>query len=296
MKCSLSVLPFLVFVFSIQGSSTTDSEPLPEWKGTTIDDLRAEYGNIFKKMNRNAASHLWSSFILDRAFQMPAERVEHLFTGFCAVSGSPVRPRDHNRYGLNLETVTGRRRFGFMHYCCWPCVCDTQDFIKVDSKTITTADGEKQYWFAVIGNPCDVPGSLDTPFNQRGVPYTLRKVAPELECTPEGKLKGATLSDGGYVIISMFFDSRPTDDEQTPPPALQEGGPRPGRLSTHGPFVFQHEGEYEPMCTERAQYGYQSGMGEIFRQAASVAPVGIQKQGCKISPDTQGDVVTVCEE
>ena len=22
-----------------------------------------------------------------------------------------------------------------MHYCCWPCVCDVQDFVKVDTYT-----------------------------------------------------------------------------------------------------------------------------------------------------------------
>ena len=37
------------------------------WSGTTVNDLHAEYGNIFKKGNRNAASHLWASFLLDRA-------------------------------------------------------------------------------------------------------------------------------------------------------------------------------------------------------------------------------------
>ena len=63
------------------------SEP---WNGETYRDLRAEYYNIFKHGNRNAASHLWSSFLLQRSQQMTPYRLEHMFTGFCAVSGSPV--------------------------------------------------------------------------------------------------------------------------------------------------------------------------------------------------------------
>jgi hypothetical protein len=79
------------------------------------------------------------------------------FTGFCAVSGSPVRPSDYNRYRLTLPKLGGGLSTGYMHYCCWPCVCDTQDFIKVDTKTVQTADGERQYRFLVIGNKHDCP-------------------------------------------------------------------------------------------------------------------------------------------
>lgn len=39
-----------------------------------------------------------------------------------------------------------------MHYCCWPCVCDVQDFVKVDTVTVTTRDqGRVKMHFAVIG-------------------------------------------------------------------------------------------------------------------------------------------------
>ena len=38
---------------------------------------------------------------------------------------------------------------GFMYYCCWPCVCDTNDFIRVDTRNVTTAEGTRQYHFAV---------------------------------------------------------------------------------------------------------------------------------------------------
>jgi len=113
------------------------------WRGETVQDLWNEYRNIFKFGNRNAASHLWSTFILERSAQMSAQKLELMFSGFCAVSGSPVRPNDYNRYLLRLDTVDGKKRVGTMHYCCWPCVCDTQDFIRVDTKTIETADGEQ---------------------------------------------------------------------------------------------------------------------------------------------------------
>merc|ERR1711937_1099559 len=124
------------------------------WKGSTVQDLFKEYGNIFKHGNRNAASHLWVKFLLERSEQMTHERLVYMFSGFCAVSGSPVRPNDYNRYKLTLDRVDGSGKMpGFMHYCCWPCVCDTQDFIRVDTRNVTTMDGVRTYHFAVIGNP-----------------------------------------------------------------------------------------------------------------------------------------------
>ena len=117
-------------------------------------ELHQRYSEIFRYGNRNAASHLWTSYILDRAAVTPAAQIELLFSGFCAVSGSPVYPSDYKRYRLRLKhAVTGVDEVGFMYYCCWPCVCDTWDFIKVDTLSITTADGPKAYRFAVIGDP-----------------------------------------------------------------------------------------------------------------------------------------------
>ena len=87
---------------------------------------------------------------------MKPSQVELFFSGFCAVSGSPVRPNDYNRYLLTLPLVSGEgERTGAMHYCCWPCVCDSQDFIRVDTLTIPTNHGPRQYHFAVVGNPCE---------------------------------------------------------------------------------------------------------------------------------------------
>ena len=115
----------------------------------TVQDLHREYGNIFRHGNRNAASHLWASFLLGHAPSMTTERLELMFSGFCAVSGSPVRPSDYTRYRLTLPLVAEGNRSGYMYYCCWPCVCDTQDFIRIDTKNVTTAAGERQYHFAV---------------------------------------------------------------------------------------------------------------------------------------------------
>ena len=68
-------------------------------------------------------SHLWTSYILDRAAATPAAQIELLFSGFCAVSGSPVYPSDYKRYRLRLKhAVTGVDEVGFMYYCCWPRV------------------------------------------------------------------------------------------------------------------------------------------------------------------------------
>ena len=143
-----------------------------------------------------------------------------VFTGYCAVSGSPVNPHDYNRYRLTLPLVSGggKRRTGYMHYCCWPCVCDTQDFIRVDTKTVSTSDGERQYHFAVLGNPCQNPDDLDRPFLQ---PFdrrwtSIRQSAPEVRCGDNHTLIGATLSDHGYPIIAMFFDAEQLEDEVRP--------------------------------------------------------------------------------
>ena len=88
----------------------------------------------------------------------------------------------------------------------WPCVCDTQDFIRINTKNITLAGGEtRRYHFAVVGNPCDDASALKRPFVQpfygRGE-TTLEREAAEVRCDG-GRLIGATLSDHGYPIISM---------------------------------------------------------------------------------------------
>lgn len=267
------------------------------WRGDTVRDLHAEYPRIFTHGNRNAASHLWATFLFDRAHQMTEERLLLMFSGFCAVSGSPVRPSDYSRYFLRLPSVVAGRPLvpGFMHYCCWPCVCDTQDFIRVDTLTVGTRDGPREYNVAVIGNPCDHPEKMTEPFVQ---PFGYRKTtvvreAPMLRCAEDGSLKGATLSDHGFVIISLFF-SAPSDrhllgrsfsdrstEEDAAELAMTSSGlvvrppllPQPGRMSESGGVTFQDEVEFSDMCSERAAKGYNSGMGEIFRRVASISSI-----------------------
>lgn len=48
--------------------------------------------NIFKYGNRNAASHLWSTFLMDRAVFLTERTFLDVASGYCAVSGSPVTP------------------------------------------------------------------------------------------------------------------------------------------------------------------------------------------------------------
>jgi hypothetical protein len=133
-----------------------------------------------------------------------------------------------------------------------------------------TADGPKTYYFAVIGNPCDKADMLHVPFVQPFGFYetTLAKEAAEVRCS-SGLLEGATLSDHGYPILSMFFDA-----------AIPESGtgavgrvPQPGFMSKVGDVEFQDEHDFVNLCRERKEAGYNSGMGEIFRRVASISPI-----------------------
>ena len=274
-------------LFHVGAANTSPAVKPAPWPPATspnanVQDLHREYDKIFRFGNRNAASHRWSTFLLDRAEQMTEERLILFFTGFCAVSGSPVRPSDYNRYRLTLPKLGGGLSTGYMHYCCWPCVCDTQDFIRIDTRNVTTSDGvSRSYQFVVIGNPCDRPGQLNVPFIQ---PFDQRQTsiadsAREVRCQPGGVLEGATLSDHGYVIINMFFDAA---DASTQPDGVAPGAtlpiadPTPGRMSTASSAeaaMFQDEREFQPRCAERAANGYNSGMGEIFRRVCAVSPI-----------------------
>lgn len=274
-----SVMAAAAAVLFAVSACAFSTEVAPPWHGQTPRDLHNEYHNIFRHGNRNAASHLWSSFLVERAPQMTAARFEALSAGYCAVSGSPVSPSDYTRYLLRLQSVkdTDTLVAGFMYYCCWPCVCDTQDFIKVDTLTVQLADGPKQYHVAVLGNPCERPDALNRPFYQPfdGRETTLAREAAEVRCSTDGKLVGATLSDHGYTVISIFFDAQEvTGSSGAVVPSHPTGNPTPGRMSK-GPsgLPFQDEYEYGPMCQDRARNGYNSGMGEIFRKVAEISPV-----------------------
>ena len=59
------------------------------------------------------------------------------------------------------------------------------------------------------------------------------------------------MSDNGFVIIAMFFDAEP------------------GLEATD-------ESVFKSHCEDRARMGYNSGMGEIFRQVAGISPIQVQ--------------------
>lgn len=242
MKWCLSL--FLVIqLIELSGTHAEVAHPkptllVPEWHGKTVRDLHLEYRNIFLKGNRNAASHLWSSFLLNRSALMEPERLEYMFSGFCAVSGSPVRPQQYTRYRMAIDSVSGEGAVeGYTYFCCWPCVCDTQDFIKVDTKTVHTVAGPRKYHWLVVGSPCTSPAHIPAE-------------APEVRCGEHGELTGAAMSDHGYVIITMF-------------PLVSEVGE----------LDAQAETEFADDCESRKQMGYNSGMGEIFRQVAGINPI-----------------------
>merc|ERR1719230_875821 len=174
-----------------------------------------------------------------------------------------------------------------MYYCCWPCVCDTKDFMRVDSKTLRIKDGsggivDKKFWFSVIANPCDEEEKLSEMFYQpfgRGKTSIIES-APEVRCEINSeKIKGdknlanATLSDGGYPILAMFFDSiEVTNENEEKFRCNKENSNVPGRMTEdwRNDGTFQSECEYYDMCKDRALGGYNSGMGEIFRKVAQI--------------------------
>lgn len=226
------------------------------WMDADIRDLHDQEAKIFtygsqKTQTRMggdhfAAAHLWSSFLLDKSDDMTDKKLTYLFGGFCAVSANPIEPADDMRYRLTLDQVGGGTRRGYTYYCCWPCMCDMKEFVKVDTKTVTLKNGKHhKYHFLVYGNPCGHPEKLSKHFDD---PFagttTLKKTAPAVHCK-NGKLEGATLSDHGHIIMSMFFD-----DDQS--------------------LTAYDETEYKDRCEERARQDYNSGPGKIFRQLAGI--------------------------
>lgn len=239
---------FFVCVYSDTLKSLTDKQG-PSWDGTTPEDLWNEYYDIFPTGNRNAAAFRWSTFILERSWQMSDYTFESLAGSYCAVAAAIVREQPQTRYHLTLPVIGGGQKSGLMHYCCWPCICDTLDFLKVDTKTVHLNGVSKQYHFAVMGNPCNNPQAFETsyvdPFSGRTT--TIPEQAPEVKCAADGSLKGATLSDNGYIIMSVFFED------------VGQAG--------------NHQSKFTNACADRAANGYQSGMGLVFRKVAGASPI-----------------------
>lgn len=228
----------------------------PTWHAraalNTVRDLADHYSEIFKSGNRNAASHLWTKFILDRANEMDAKTLQRMFRGFCPVSGSPLPDDPHTHYKVTLAAVGGGTVTGISMHCCWPCICDLRDAVRVDTKTIATTDGEQQYHVLVIGNPCLHPEKLNQyfvdPFAQRNT--NLKEEAPEIQCDSDGSLVGAYLSDRGHPILGMFFTDADTNSKP-----------------------FTDASQYNAQCASREDNGYNSGMGQVFHQVAMISPI-----------------------
>merc|ERR1712178_158568 len=243
-------------------SANATGASVTAWSGSSVRDLHSEYYSIFKTGNRNAASHLWSTFLFDRAPQMTHQTFLGLAAGYCAVSGSPVQPSRAKRYKITLPALGGGDVTGYMYYCCSPCACDTLDWIKVDTACIRTADGTRQHYVAVMGNPCAYPQALNAPYANpfSGGSSTLARDAPELACDGQ-TLRGATLSDNGHVILSIFF--------------MEEGAAGVGASTASISGAYNDVSAMAQQCQSRADQGYASGMGLIFQQIAKINPINI---------------------
>lgn len=245
------IFVFVLFLSLISQAFSTGGVSIP-WSGRTIGDLRNEYYQIFPHRNRNAASHRWATFLIERSGNMDKATFEHMFTGFCPVSGSPIgAPGPRTLYQMTVplakdveQTITGG-----IHFCCWPCVCDTADFIRVDTKTVELRDGTYEFPFLVLGNPCAVDPSL--------IPMR----APDANCNGSELVK-ATMSDNGFVII--------------------------GLLQNLPSSRYQSDIQYADHCEQRARTGFQSGMGTIFREVAAINHIDDQQPSCCSSAAEDG--------
>ena len=145
------------------------------------------------------------------------------------------------------------------------------DKIAGDTKTVTLHGGEqRQFKFAVLGNPCVHPAALTTPYTDafQHTPTTLAEQATDVNCAADGTLVGASLSDHGKIIIGLLAEA-PSALASLPTPEE----PTPGRAITVGDVTFQDAREFASFCAARAEKGYASGMGLIFRKVAEINPL-----------------------
>ena len=128
------------------------------------------------------------------------------------------------------------------------------------------------------------------PFDKRST--TLEREAPEVRCE-DGVLRGATMSDHGYVILTMFPIAAPADAADLRPSDGESALAVPGNGSDSGgnalpvapPAEWQDEDTFEYHCEDRKNKGYNSGMGEIFREVAGISAIPVDR-GCTGLPET----------
>lgn len=202
----------------------------------SIDDLHSKYWTIFhRRGNRNAASHLWASWILNRSENFTEDKIHELFSGFCPISGSPVTPRAGNLYSeIPFLTApdTSVTHSGNVQVCCWPCVCDLKEFVKSDTLDVMTSEGERTFDVLVIGDPCIHPKMIP-------------RQAPEVYCEGDS-LVGATLSTNGHIVIGMM-------------------------QKADGPITAMRSADdMKDWCDWRKSQGNRNGMGTIFIDVASI--------------------------
>jgi hypothetical protein len=233
--------------------------------------LMNSYEKVFPTGNRNNGGFVWSNWLLSQSDQLSPERFQKFFAMFCGVSGAPLGPSEGNtglsRWRLQLKDVTGNTsRSGFMYYCTgcssWPCMCDAQDFLRVDTKTIVLQGGvKKKYRFVVVGDPCRNEDLLNKPYFEpdQSAEAVIRDVSPEVACDG-GRLKHSMLSDNGHVILTMFHE-----DDAASKAHLQS--------------------DYASQCKSRAAHNFMGGMGMIFRKFAGVTPLDAEAEAqAKLAP------------
>jgi hypothetical protein len=222
----------------------------------TSDFVNTEYANIFPEKNRNAAAHRWFNYLYEHAeaggtFDPDFATLNKFY---CPVSGSPTN--GGNLAPVELPSVTGGKKEGAFSFCCSPCFCDLQDFVQVDTITVSGTT----YDVLVIGDPCtnaDIirdDGLLDVPFADPWNPDTtdnLAESANDVRCekddtTDTYSLQGATKSDNGYIVIGLLH------------------------LSSDA-TVADLSNEMD--CANREASGYVGGMGDIFRKVAEQNPI-----------------------
>lgn len=230
-----------------------------------IKGMQQQYNAIFApSLNRNAASHLWAEYILSRRQELSHEEMVEMFTGFCPVSGStlPVAGATPFRSKLPLATDSSSHATGFTYHCCWPCICDTTDLLKVDYKTFADKTGtNKTHAFVVIGNPCasNPPTCMTT--SSASLEECMPEEAPAVVCNKEGELTKAMKSDGGHIIIGMYF--------------VEGSQITPVNYVDYETQAMQDGKTIKAACEKRREAGYNSGMGAIFQQVARINPIGL---------------------
>eukprot|EP00930_Biecheleria_cincta_P089508 TRINITY_DN78833_c0_g1_i1.p1 TRINITY_DN78833_c0_g1~~TRINITY_DN78833_c0_g1_i1.p1 ORF type:complete len:282 (-),score=32.49 TRINITY_DN78833_c0_g1_i1:263-1066(-) len=221
--------------------------PSPNAPVTSIQDLSSQYCNIFQTGNRNAASFRWFKFLADRASSKSESEFLALNKGYCPISGSPIPGTQSGK--VTLKKVGGGTETGLFHFCCWPCLCDMIDLVRVDTKSISRSGGSSNLRVLVIGDPCTNASQLTEPFSDpfgRGSQITLENAAPEVTCSGS-KVNEAVFSDGGHPIIGILY----TDA---------------------GSATIEAD-DMVTQCSERADAGFNSGMGLIFRKVAEISPL-----------------------